>query len=66
METDISDLVYAAAEGRALGALEERAVHRFDCAHAGKTEQEWGLSDFGTGWRHCADATSSAPGGAKA
>ncbi len=66
METDIADLVYAAAEGRALGALEERAEHRCDCADAGKAEQERGLSGFGAEWRHCADAASSGSGGAKA
>src|SRR5580692_6993034 len=62
----IAGLIYAAAKGRALGALEERAMYCCDCANAGKAEQERSLSDFGAQWRHCADAAPEGCGSAKA
>jgi len=64
--TGITGLVYAAAEGRPLGALEEWAVRCGDCADTGTAEQERGLSGSGTQWRHHAGGTPSGSEGAKA
>jgi NADPH:quinone reductase-like Zn-dependent oxidoreductase len=46
------DEVHGAAEDRALGALEERAVHSRYCAGARPKEQERGLPRIGFEWRY--------------
>jgi hypothetical protein len=38
---DVTDLVHGSAEGRAVGAMEERAKRRGHLAGAGKEEQDW-------------------------
>jgi hypothetical protein len=66
MEQVSAGLVYGAAKGRALGALEERAMYCCNCADARKAEQERSLSGSGAQWRHCADAAPEGCGSAKA
>jgi hypothetical protein len=48
----IADLVYASAEGRTMGSLEEWTVHCGDCEDAWEAEQERGVSDSGAQRRH--------------
>src|SRR6266568_5324684 len=58
--------VHPEAEGRALGALEERSMYSRHCASAREKEQERRVPRIGFEWRHYPSSTSAGAGGAAA
>src|SRR2546427_1419226 len=58
--------VHAEAEGRALGALEERSMYSRHCASAREKEQERRVPRIGFEWRHYPSSTSAGARGAAA
>src|SRR5262245_17193294 len=65
-EGDVTDIVYGEAEGRTLGALEERTKCVRHLPGAGKEEQDRRPADRGSQWRDRSGAASQSCGGVKA
>src|ERR1700677_4877938 len=59
---DVTDIVHGEAEGRTVGALEERAKCVGDLASAGKEEQDRRPPDCGSPWRGRAGGTPQSCG----
>src|SRR5262245_8970393 len=63
---DVTDIVYGEAEGRTLGALEERTKCVSHLPGAGKEEQDRRPADRGSQWRDRSGAASQSCGGVEA
>src|SRR6516225_3084966 len=63
---DVTDIVHGEAEGRTLGALEERTKCVSHLPGAGKEEQNWRPADRGSQWRDRSGAASQSCGGVEA
>jgi hypothetical protein len=63
---DVTDMVYGGAEGRTVGALEERAKCVGHLSGAGKEELDWYPADCGSPWRDRDGATPQSCGGVEA
>src|SRR3979409_1107519 len=63
---DITDMVHGDAEGRAVGALEERVKCCSDLPGTGSEEQDWRSANCDAPWRNRAGAPPKSFGSAKA
>src|SRR5262249_46866670 len=63
---DVTDIVYGEAEGRTLGALEERTKCVSHLPGAGKEKQDRRPADRGSQWRDRSGAASQSCGGVEA
>jgi acyl-CoA dehydrogenase len=63
---DITDMVHGDAEGRAVGALEERVKCCSDLPGTGSEEQDWRSANCDAPWRNRAGAPPESFGSAKA
>src|SRR5262245_36227940 len=63
---DVTDIVHGEAEGRTLGALEERTKGVGHLPGAGKEEQDRRPADRGSQWRDRSGAASQGCGGVEA
>src|SRR5262245_29809571 len=63
---DVTDIVYGEAEGRTLGALEERTKCVRHLPGAGKEKQDRRPADRGSQWRDRSGAASQSCGGVEA
>src|SRR6266436_3869084 len=63
---DVTDIVHGEAEGRTLGALEERTKCVSHLPGAGKEEQDRRPADRGSQWRDRSGAASQSCGGVEA
>ena len=63
---DVTDIVHLEAEGRTVGAVEERTKRVGHLPGAGKEEQDRRPADRGSPWRYGAGATSQSCGGVEA
>src|SRR5215468_10756644 len=63
---DVTDIVHGEAEGRTLGALEERTKCVGHLPGAGKEEQDRRPADRGSQWRDRSGAASQSCGGVEA
>src|SRR5262245_6144034 len=63
---DVTDIVHGEAEGRTLGALEERTKCVGHLPGAGKEEQDRRPADRGSQWRDRSGAASQGCGGVEA